>query len=258
MIRAFFVLILSTSIFIACTPKSEQLPKVWFFITEDILQNHDKASKGKLPEILTSLSFIDFQPNGYYTAYLEDFEFGKWTMVGSDQIALENSNKQTRIVSIKKLTNKELQFTLQNRMYSFEGFENKFTSTAENPYSVENNKWRIKATHKESEKEIRERLKNHFLFWEKYFAWALTTKKEILNVRSLPSPLKIYSNGFEVIPYADQDPRWQSNFYDSTDCKLAYDKLNTLLQKEDIDWPTTDNRFKLFVSAFKQLQRKID
>jgi hypothetical protein len=242
-------------LFFSCTSTEEKLPKVWFFISSEAASKTEGA-KGNLPVDLSSLSFLNLHPDGTYTAYLSSFEYGRW-LVNDEQLVLENHNKKELILPIWRIGNDELVFTLRDQVYHFEGFANDFASAAEKPFSKENNEWRIKAEHKESEKEIALRLKNHFRFWEKYFAWALKTEKEILNVRSLPSPLKLYSNGFAVIPHEEQSPKWISNFYDTTDSRIAFDKINDLLVKEDIDWPNTKNRFKLFVSAFQQLQEKI-
>lgn len=241
--------------FFSCTPTSEKLNRVWFYIsTETVPKN--KSAKGKIPADLNSLCFLNLQPNGKYTAYLSDFEYGRWVVNEENELILENNHKQQRILPIQKLDKEEFVFTVEDRQYHFEGFQNSFTHQ-DDPFSKENNWWRIKADHKETDKEITERLKNHFRFWEKYFSWALKTEKEILNVRSLPSPLKLYSNGFVVIPYQDQSPKWAANFYDSTDSRIAYEKVNYLFVHGDIDWPTTNNRFKLFISAFQQLQKKI-
>lgn len=255
--KRIFFFVLVACLLSSCTTAEEKLPKVWFFISSQTAGKVE-GTKGNLPDDLTSLSFLDLQPDGSYTAYLSSFEYGRWLVNRDDQLVLENSQKKELILPIKKLKDEELVVTLRNKQYEFEGFENNFASAGENPFSRENNQWRIKAAHKETEREIAARLNNHFRFWEKYFAWALKTEKEILNVRSLPSPLKLYSNGFAVIPYEEQSLKWTGNFYDTTDSRIAFDKINNLLVKEDIDWPNTKNRFKLFVSAFQQLQEKME
>lgn len=251
-----FLAFLSVCVFSSCAPTEKKLSKVWFFISSETATKAEGA-KGNLPDDLSSLSFIDLQPDGTYTAYLSSFEYGRWLVNRKDQLVLENSRKKELILPIEKINEDELSVTLRDKVYQFGGFPNNFVSADENPFSLTNNQWRIKAVHKETEEEIALRLQNHFRFWEQYFAWALKTEKEILNVRSLPSPLKLYSNGFAVIPLEEQSQKWTSNFYDSADSRIAFDKINNLLIKEDIDWPNTKNRFKLFVSAFQQLQQKI-
>ncbi len=253
--RKLILFLLVVLFLLSCASSERKLNKVWFFISNEPVESRE--DRRSLTTDLGAISFLNFEPDGEYTAYFSAFEYGKWMVNEKDEIVLENYKKQQRVLPIERLTKNELSFVVNDQRYEFEGFDNKFTTVNENPFSKENNRWRMKAEHKESDAEISNRLKNHFHFWEKYFAWALDTEKEILNVRSLPSPLKIYSNGFGVIPYEEQSPKWTGNFYDSADSRIAFEKVNTLMKRENIDWPTTTNRFKLFASAFRQLQQKM-
>ena len=115
----------------------------------------------------------------------------------------------------------------------------------------------MKAERKESDTELTARLKNHFRYWEKYFSWGLEHRKGSLDVRSLPGPLKIYGNGFTLVPYEHYDYEWKMHFFDADDCHRAYLKMYSFLRKEDIEWPQTDHKFKQFESAFRQLQQKL-
>ena len=252
-----FTCITALLFFNACTSDKTKLAKVWFYISEEDARNEDEGSKGSLPYDMNSLSFVNLQTDGTYTAYLSQFEEGQWMLKEGDQIILENQRKQITILPIKEINKEELVLLSNKMAYHFEGYENNFATAQDNPFSRQNNLWRIKAAHKESDAEITNRLKNHFKFWEQYFSWGIKIDKKMLNVRSLPSPLKLYSNGFELIPYEEQPEKWTANFYDTSDSRRAYEKLHTFLTTEDIDWPTTDHKFKLFTSAFKQLQQRI-
>jgi hypothetical protein len=145
-----------------------------------------------------------------------------------------------------------------HKVYWFNGFENAVPSEAESPFSVHNNLWRIKAMHKESDIEIRARLKNHFKWWEKYFAWALKNKMKVLDIRSTASVLDMYANGFELKYYDYEFPEWKTIFYDTADCWRAYEMVYYLMYQKNVNWPKTENRFESFVSAFKQLQEWMD
>jgi len=147
---------------------------------------------------------------------------------------------------------------MKRAVYRFSGLPNDFTATAQNPFSVENNQWRIKAKHKESDSELRARLKNHFSFWEKYFAWGLTGKIDYLDIRSTPSLLKMYGNGFQLEYYENLFPEWKNSFYDTADCRIAYEHLYYKMYEKNIKWPDTKNRFERFVAAFHQLQGWMD
>jgi hypothetical protein len=80
----------------------------------------------------------------------------------------------------------------------FESIARNFSSLADDPFALTNNQWRIPATKKENEQEIKSRLKNHFRFYELYFDWALNNHFQSIDVNSTPSLIRIYGNGFAL------------------------------------------------------------
>ncbi len=105
--------------------------------------------------------------------------------------------------------------------------------------------------------EIRNRLLNHFKFWELYFTRALNNEIQYIDVRSTPTPVKIYGNGFGLIPFEQLPAAWRAYFFDEEDCKIANDKIKSLFNRNAIGWPHTENKYKMFISAFQQLQQKL-
>jgi hypothetical protein len=258
-LRSLLVLLMMVVVVSGCS-RRKVLSKVWFYTYDG---STDKTEAADL--VLTPVDFVNLQPDGEYTAHFGRFEVGKWELDGK-YIVLKSTDKS----SDKKVTHLKLEHIDKNEIildiqpenryissYHFEGTETGATNTV-NPFSKENNLWRIKATHKESDQEITARLKNHFRYWEKYFEWGIKEDKKTLDVRSLPGPLKMYGNGFELVPLEDWAPEWKSNFYDIEDCRIAYNKLHYFFTYERIAWAKTDHKFKMFVSAFQQLQQKID
>ena len=142
-------------------------------------------------------------------------------------------------------------------VYNFESQQGSSSAPNQNPFSVVNNAWRIKAKKKESDSEIKYRLLNHFKFWEVYFTWALNNQIESIDVRSMPTPIKIYGNGFTLKPFETLPDAWKSYFFDEEDCRKANEKINFLFQHENIAWAHTDNKYKMFISAFQQMQQKL-
>lgn len=140
---------------------------------------------------------------------------------------------------------------------AFEKLPGKFDDEALNPFSVVNNQWRIPANKKETDQQLKARLKNHCRFYEIYFKWALDNKLQKLDVRSTPSLIKIYGNGFELKPFTQLPEVWISYFYDEEDCRKANDIMEGIFKQKDIAWGNTDNRYKMFLSAFQQLQQLI-
>ena len=253
----FIVLLLAgCTLLSGCASEHDILSKVWFYTFDDT-KSH--ASSGD--PTLTPINFINLQSDGHYTADLDGFQYGTWAM-GGGGVILTGSDKKIRHIEVQKVMPTEITVDVQpgnndKSSYRFEGSKNAFPDE-ENPFSLANNRWRIKATHKESDKEIVDRLKNHFRYWEKYFAWGLKVEKTSLDVRSLRGPLKIYGNGFELVPLEDWSPEWADNFYDQQDRERAWKELEYFFIHERIAWAKSDNKFKMFISAFQQLQNKMD
>jgi len=164
-------------LFISCQEKKDPLVKAWIY-------NDSQDQKEQLANIqqyggtmeygLTAANFIDLQPDGSYTSYISFFDQGKWFFKNKNLI-LVNRQKQILELAVQKLDDKEMVCTnkMKRKVYRFTGMPNQFTSASQNPFSAINNRWRIKAKHKESDAELRARLKNHFSFWEKYFDWGV-------------------------------------------------------------------------------------
>ncbi|HEY2349444.1 MAG TPA: hypothetical protein VGH64_10520 [Puia sp.] len=87
-----------------------------------------------------------------------------------------------------------------------------------------------------------------------YFNWALDNELTTVDVRSTPSPIRIYGNGFTIKSYGDLPETWKGYFYDSTDCARATTILKDIVRSHTIAWPHTDNKYKFFISAFQQMQ----
>jgi len=77
------------------------------------------------------------------------------------------------------------------------------------------------ASKKENREEIKHRLLNHCMFWERYFSWALENNLSSIDVRSTPSLIKIYGNGFALKPANELPAVWKSYFFDEEDCAEA-------------------------------------
>ncbi|MGN6165237.1 MAG: hypothetical protein ACTHOF_11920 [Flavisolibacter sp.] len=260
--RNSYCLILLLWFLVSCAGKKDPLVKVWQYNdSQDSKEQLEDYSKygGTMEYRLTAANFMDLQPDSTYTSYFSFFDYGKWFFKNGSLI-LVSHNRQIIKLQVSKLCSTELICInkMKRKVYRFNGLPNNFAAVAEDPFSVANNHWRIKAKHKESEAELRARLKNHFSFWEKYFAWGLKNKIDYLDVRSTPSILKMYGNGFELEYYDNLFPEWKNNFYDTADCRVAYDNLYYKMYEKNVNWPDTKNRFERFVAAFNQLQGWMD
>ena len=213
-------------------------------------------SSGEIPSefALTPANFLYLNPNKTYTLDFGEFKYGKW-MKHSDTLILHFVGGEISSYLINYENSKDLKLTIVPGLVSdFAGTASSFSSEAENPFSLQNNRWRIPARHKETPLEIKERLINHCTFWKNYFLWALNKNVQYVDVRSTPTPIKIYGNGFALKPLKELPIAWKKYFFDSTDCRLANQMIENIFTKQNIAWTNTDNKYKMFAGAFEQLE----
>lgn len=230
-----------------CTLLVNPLPKLWFF-------TDGTGNPPGMNEPLTPASFIELRPDGSYTRDFGRFDYGNWLRKGN-QLILTSHDHKTTTYPLTMPTSTEMQLSLSANYVA--GFESKAIPAEDqkkDPFSLVNNRWRIPATHKESDPEIRQRLYNHCQFWETYFRWALDKELATVDVRSTPTPIKIYGNGFALKDSTDLPAEWASLFYDADDRGKASEMIRSIFQHKTIAWAQTDNKYKMFLSAFQQLQ----
>ncbi|HVY75974.1 MAG TPA: hypothetical protein VG890_14160 [Puia sp.] len=220
--------------------------RLWFF-TYDV----DKSPVNKTG--LTPASFLELRPDKTFTRDFGRFEYGTWEINGN-RLLLSNQFGDKIAVAVRYMKGNNMQLIPDEfGTVDFEG--QALPAAADDPFSLKKNRWRLKATAHESTEQLGDRLKNHFAFWESYFRWALENHITYIDVRSTPTPIKIYGNGFTIKPFDDLPQEWKSFFYDSVDCRQANAILEDLVKKNNIAWAHTDNKYKMFISAFQQLQQ---
>lgn len=244
-----FAMIVATVAIVAtgCSLLVNPLPKLWFY-------TYGTGSPRGADSLLTPASFVELRPDGSYTRDFGKFEYGTW-LKKDRALILTSHNRRTSTYPMLLSDPNELQLTFAG------GFIASFDSRAipsikqkEDPFSLVNNRWRISPTHKETDAEIRQRLFDHCQFWETYFRWALDKQVKYVDVRGTPTPIKIYGNGFTLKPTEDLPAEWRACFYDTDDCQKASDMIKEIFEHKTIAWAQTDSKYKMFISAFHQLQ----
>jgi hypothetical protein len=235
---------------ISCHTANNQFEKLWFY-------TFHSSTTANTDTTLTPASFIDIRKDGTYTSDFGTFDYGKWVLK-DQQLRLINYKNVTSVINVAYFSGNEMQLGPSNGpLDNFESQPSLFASESQNPFSKENNLWRIQADKKETDTAIRDRLLNHFKFWEMYFTWAFENNIQYIDVRSTPTLIKIYGNGFGLKPTEQLPLAWKSYFFDEEDCKKANEKLKTLFDTNAVAWPHTENKYKMFISAFQQLQQKL-
>jgi hypothetical protein len=236
-------LLIVTTIFLSGCEKPG-ISQLWFY-TYSSDPDPDKSS-------LTPANFLELRNDKTFTSDLGKFKSGHWDFK-DQQLFLHANNGEIDILLLNFLKSKEMQIqTGKSNAANFDG--QPVPEIAKDPFSGANNLWRITATRKESDEQLKSRLKNHCKFWVSYFNWALDNELTTVDVRSTPSPIRIYGNGFTIKSYADLPEIWKGYFYDSTDCAKATMILENIVRTHTIAWPHTDNKYKMFISAFQQME----
>ncbi|GGA89122.1 lipocalin family protein [Puia dinghuensis] len=204
--------------------------------------------------LLTVASFLELRPDGTYTQDFGHFDYGNWNFTGT-RLYLTNQRKKTYVYYVESLTKTEMELILANKKDGHFNVHLMPSSRPEkDPFSTYNNQWRIPATHKESDAEIRKRLFNHCQFWEAFFSWVDNKNESVVDVGAFPTPLKVYGNGFGLKHYDDLPAAWRSYFFDEEDCHKADTLIKHTFRRNKINWPQTDDDFKKLISGFRQLQ----
>jgi hypothetical protein len=200
-------------------------------------------------------SFLDLRPDGSYTRSFGRFEYGTW-ILKDQRLYLTNQKHKTYIYRVSELKGKKLDLMLSStKTGNFFGYGRPVSDPGIDPFSLDNNLWRVAPTHKESNAEIRKRMYDHCRFWEVYFKWAEKEVSGTVDVRSIPTPMKIYGNGFGLKHYADLPAAWKDCFFDEEDCRRADTLIKHTFRQHNIVWPQTDNDLEKFISGFQQLQQ---
>jgi hypothetical protein len=221
--------------------------QIWFYLkSNDGPPTFDTA--------LSPVSFLDLRPDGGYTQDWGHFAFGTWK-VKNHQLYLTDQHHRTYVYQANRAANSlSLVLGAGNRIGYFHSLGSPYNDTEKDPFSIDNNRWRIPPAHKETDQEIRKRLFNHCQFWEAYFSWAIDKGIGSLDVRNTPTPIKIYGNGFGLKHFDDLPSEWKACFFDEEDCHKADTLIKHTFRRNNIKWPETDDDMKKFVSAFQQLQ----
>jgi hypothetical protein len=232
--------------FAGCIQQRPTVTKCWFYTYQTDFNT--KNNNG-----LTPASFLCIRKDGTYTRDFGTFDYGHWTLENG-VISLVSQRNQNENLKVIALSANEMTIDINGEKINLDGQTLPADKLSEDPFSIDNNQWRIPASQKENEQALRKRLSNHCRFWEAYFTWALKTNQETVDVRSTPTLIKIYGNGFGIKPLADQPGRWKSYFFDEEDCQKAYDIMKDIVSKDDIALSHTDNKYKMFIGAFQQLE----
>lgn len=226
----------------------------------DGLEGMDENSKFEIP-----YRCFYFSTQGTFVKNARStFDYGNWTYDDAIKtITVNNSIDKTRdIYKIGKITANEL--VLVNAAGSsatnltFVAPGKRYKNPADEPYFLENNRWRIRPKAKETAPEIKQRLKENIRFFILFYKSALAKNDTQVSFWGLPSCFKWYGGGIFIKKEKELKENWISCFYDKDQAMQAYALADKLLSQK-YEWPKGEsNWLKLNLAVAELMYKKID
>ncbi len=192
------------------------------------------------------------------------FDYGNWIYDDAAKtITLTNSiDKSKDIYKIAKIAADEL--TLVNigvnsrTNLKFIAPGKRFKNPHDEPYFLENNRWRIKPKNKESDLAIHQRLKGNLYFFILFYKSALAKDDKAISFWGLPSCFKWYGGAIFIKKKDELKDNWINCFYNEEQAMQAY-KLADKLLSQKYDWPKGErNWLKLNLAVVELMYKKLD
>jgi hypothetical protein len=109
----------------------------------------------------------------------------------------------------------------------------RFDRPEANPFHPANNQWRIRPARRETDAELRLRLKNHVGHYIKVLEAAFENTAQAVTFRHAPSCLQIYRSAIAVRELDQADPGWADCFFDREDAEKATAMLREAVAKKN-------------------------
>jgi hypothetical protein len=238
---------LSLATLFACHSNTRSSSPLWVF-------SYSSDPTSKWDSILSRASFIDLHTDHTYTQDFGHFDYGEWSLK-RNELYLTNQKHKTYIFRVISMGPNLLSLYLgTDKIAFFQRMPSPSSRASKDPFSLDNNRWRFPPAHKENIDEIRQRLLNHYQFWEAYFKWGSDNDVNAIDVADIPTPMKIYGNGFGLKKYDSLSTRWKACFFDEEDCHNADTLIKGIFRRNKFKWPDTEDQGRLFVSGVQQVE----
>jgi hypothetical protein len=124
---------------------------------------------------------------------------------------------------------------------------------ANDPFTVNNVKWRMAPAVAESDEAIKQRVKEYLRFFILYYKDAIARRAAIVSFYGFPGCLKWYSGGIYMQDDKDMLENWNACFYNKAQAKKGMEIVSHLLDKK-YTWPSGDeNWIKKNVFVLEQM-----
>jgi hypothetical protein len=192
--------------------------------------------------LLPIRTFDFFGDNTVVKNYRNKLDYGSWDFDAEKKvitIRLTSSGEKMvyKIASIAadelNVKNNELN---TSTILNFEASGYKLKNINDEPFHMYNNGWRLAPHKKESDDQVKQRLKDNLHFFILFYKSALAKNDKTVSFYGLPSCLKWYGGGIYMMPKKDINPEWIKCFYNKDQAMQAYALMEKLMDKK-YNWP---------------------
>jgi hypothetical protein len=226
----------------------------------DGLEGMDENSKFEIPY----RSFYFSTKGSFVKNPRSTFDYGSWSYDDAAKTITLNNNidGDKDVYKIAKIAFDEL--TLVNvgvnsgTNLKFIAPGKRFKDANDEPYFLENNRWRIKPKNKESDSAIHQRLKENLYFFILFYKSALAKDDKAVSFWGLPSCFKWYGGAIFLKKKEELKENWINCFYNETQAMQAYALADKLLSQK-YNWPKNEhNWLKLNLAVVQLMYKKLD
>ena len=192
------------------------------------------------------------------------FDYGNWSFDDATKIITVNNviDKNRDMYKIAKIAADELVLVNigenSTTNLKFIAPAKRYKNANDEPYYLENNRWRIKPKNKESDSAIHQRLKENIHFFILFYRSALAKDDKHVSFWGLPSCFKWYGGAVYLKKKEQLKENWISCFYNKEQAMQAYNLADRLLS-EKFDWPKNEsNWLKLNLAVLELMYKKLD
>ena len=107
----------------------------------------------------------------------------------------------------------------------------------EDPFHPSNNRWRIKPSSSETDKQILDRVKQCIHFYALFFQDNHQRQETDISFIGLPNCFVWYNGGIGLPMEVELDNKWIDCFYSKKEALKGYQMLKTLIEKHVLVWP---------------------
>jgi hypothetical protein len=226
----------------------------------DGLEGMDENSKFEIPY----RSFYFSIKGSFVKNPRSTFDYGNWSYDDAAKTITLNNNidRDKDVYKIAKIAYDEL--TLRNvgvnteTNLRFIAPGKRFKNANDEPYFLENNRWRIKPKNKESDSAIHQRLKENLYFFILFYKSALAKDDKAVSFWGLPSCFKWYGGAIFLKKKEELKENWINCFYNQTQAMQAYALADKLLSQK-YNWPKGEhNWLKLNLAVVELMYKKMN